>query len=48
MRVNDIQGTEVGSKTAGNFHSKSRKDCRNTNSLRDIDGTEVGSFKKSI
>ena len=39
MRVNDIQGTDVGSKTAGNFHSISRKDWRNTNSLRDIEGT---------
>ena len=36
MRVNDIQGTDVGSKTAGNFHSRSRKDWKNTNSLQDI------------
>lgn len=47
LKTEDIHGCGVGTKGLGNFHTRERKDIRLINKNYDIEGSEVGSLRKS-
>jgi hypothetical protein len=47
MTTADIHGCNIGTKGLGNFHTRVRREYKNTNITSDIFGAHPGSLKKS-
>lgn len=47
LTTNDIQGCAPGTGNKGNFHTRDRKDIREINVTKDIDGAQTNTVKKS-
>ena len=44
----DIKGAAAGTKRAGNFHSRERKDFIDTNNISEVPGAQVGTLKRGV
>jgi hypothetical protein len=47
LKVDDIDGTKVGTKEVRAFNYHTRREYRDTNKIEDIPGTKTGSLRKA-
>jgi len=46
LKTDDIHMCSIGTKGLGNFHTRERREYKNTNHTEDIGGAQTGSLKK--
>lgn len=47
LKTSDLHGCKTGTKGLGNFHTRERREYKNTNITKDIIGAQPGTLKKS-